>query len=793
LLVRLLITSGLIAAGSSALGQTHQHGSMPAGPAGDGQYNPFITADGRGGFYLVYVQRTTKVSNVMLRHSTNGVDFSAPVRVNDRDGDATVRDENPPKVAVSPQGDIYVCWGNEREQWKGNVRFARSTDGGKTFSPAVNINSDAMNDPAGHAFQSIAVDKQGRIYIAWIDERNKTREDRGAEIWMSVSEDRGQSFTSNRRILSDVCECCRTNLQFDGAGNLYLSYRIVPRLGVMYRDIILAKSEDGGTTFKTTVVSHDGWEVNGCPVAGPGLSVDEAGKITVVWFMGGGGRPGLYYATSADRGKTFAPRQMLDPQQKMGKHAHTALRPNGDVIVVWDDSTDKPLTAWGILDKASGRLLKGGERIGVNFPTVAINDGTAVIAGMQSGTGELAVFPLPKDSEKGGAPTTESAAPYRQSGKYQVTLRLPEDGLVAGEEQQIEFRLVDTSRTDPVLGPAAVIRAVIQSTVVMPSMPSMPKVEEIAHPEGVPGDYGLHPTFAHGGDYVLGFRIAPPAGQPFTMEFPLKVADEIPNHKPRIRPYKIELRAEQGKVKSGDTAKLRFLVWANRETRDAEGRPTGKRQFEQVKEFDVAHEKLMHLVVVNKDLSFFLHLHPALQPDGSFLLNDFSFPFGGEYQLFADVAPKGAGGQVLLAAIKVEGKPKPAEPAPTFAEKPAAKVIAGVRVAFMDGATLIPKKTTPFTLSLRKAETGEPITDLEPYLGALGHMVMIHEDAQTFVHAHPDERDAENGKHGDLTFLTRPPKPGRYRMWVEFQRGGKVNRVEFSVEVKESGNASNTH
>jgi YtkA-like len=383
--------------------------------------------------------------------------------------------------------------------------------------------------------------------------------------------------------------------------------------------------------------------------------------------------------------------------------------------------------------------------------------------------------------------------PSKQAGKYQVSLRLPEDALVAGEEQEIEFRVVDTSRTDPVLGPAAVIRAVIQSTVAMPSMPSMPKVEEIAHPEGVPGDYGLHPTFAHGGDYLLSLKIAPPAGEPFAVEFPLKVADEIPNRKARIKPYRIDLKTDPGKVKAGEAVKLRFMVWANRETRDAEGRPAGRRQLEQVKQFDVAHEKLLHLIVARKDLGFFSHQHPDLQPDGSFLLTDFAFPGAGEYQLFADIAPKGAGAQVLLATLKVEGKTKPAETPLATAERATEQTVAGVRVAFKGGAALSPKKTSLFTITLRRAATGDMITDLQPYLGAMGHMMMIHEDAQTFVHSHPDERDPNNGKQGDLTFLARPPKPGLYRLWIEFQRGDQINRAEFTVEVKESGNANNTH
>src|SRR5204863_4926140 len=92
----------------ATLPQTHQHGAATAANTADGSYNPFIAADQHGKFYLVYVQRAGSESNVMLRHSTDGTNFSAPVRVNDRAGDATMRNENPPKVTFGPQGEIYV-------------------------------------------------------------------------------------------------------------------------------------------------------------------------------------------------------------------------------------------------------------------------------------------------------------------------------------------------------------------------------------------------------------------------------------------------------------------------------------------------------------------------------------------------------------------------------------------------------------------------------------------------------------------------------------------------------------
>src|SRR5262245_16815837 len=152
----------ILIAAATALAQKHQHGATATG---DGQYNPFIVSDNRGGFYLAYVERANNVSNLMLRHSSDGANFSAPVRINDRAGDATVRNENPPKVAVSARGEVYVCWANERGKWKGDIRFTRSTDGGKTFSPTITINSDAVGEPAGHAFQSISVDGRGRVYV----------------------------------------------------------------------------------------------------------------------------------------------------------------------------------------------------------------------------------------------------------------------------------------------------------------------------------------------------------------------------------------------------------------------------------------------------------------------------------------------------------------------------------------------------------------------------------------------------------------------------------------------------
>src|SRR6185295_1502776 len=99
--------------------------------------------------------------------------------------------------------------------------------------------------------------------------------------------------------------------------------------------------------------------------------------------------------------------------------------------------------------------------------------------------------------------------PRQTAGHYQITLRLPPEGLYAQEESQIEFRIEDLSRPDPLTEYTPVVRATPQTVIDMPAMPRMPAYTETAHAEPSPGDYGIHPTFAHGGEFRLRITVAP--------------------------------------------------------------------------------------------------------------------------------------------------------------------------------------------------------------------------------------------------------------------------------------------
>ena len=186
-----------------------------------------------------------------------------------------------------------------------------------------------------------------------------------------------------------------------------------------------------------------------------------------------------------------------------------------------------------------------------------------------------------------------------------------------------------------------------------------------------------------------------------------------------------------------------------------------------------------HLIIVRSDLGAFFHEHPDLQAGGTFT-HTFTFPTGGTWRVFGDAAPSGAGSQVTSAPVIVSGdKVK----MPSLAPTPLQTAEQGMTLTRAN-AVLPAKRMFPLEFALNDAQ-GKPITDLQPWLGAMSHLILVNQDAQTFVHSHPDESIATNGRNGKLTFLVRFPKPGLYRGWVQFQRDGQIRTMPFVVHTTE--------
>ena len=291
-----------------------------------------------GTFYVAWVNHDAKQADVMLaRFNTEGVQQGAAVRVNRQPGLATAWRGDQPSVAVAPDGAVYVLWTarvDSGDKHGTDVYLSASNDRGQSFASEVKVNDDKV--PNAHGMHSLAVAKDGRIYAAWLDERNVQQPkpsdkaeghhmESNREVYVSYSTDGGRTFSANKKVAAEACPCCKTALAVAADGTLYAGWRQV--LPGSFRHIAVAASNDGGTTFsQPVIVSDDHWVLQGCPVSGPSLSVDRtSGNLKVVWYAAGeGNAPGVYFAESKDRARSFSARQLLSQETVRGTPALTA-------------------------------------------------------------------------------------------------------------------------------------------------------------------------------------------------------------------------------------------------------------------------------------------------------------------------------------------------------------------------------------------------------------------------------------------------------------------------------------
>jgi hypothetical protein len=263
-----------------------------------------------------------------------------PVRANDRPGDAAPHAQAPAKVAVGPAGEIYVVWQNNtviegRPFPASDLRFALSRDGGQSFEPAIYVNDDAGGAPTSHTFHDMAVAPDGTVLVSWIDGRAEAAT--GPEIRVARSTDGGASFGPGAVVDGESCPCCRTSLAVGPEGEVYVAWRKVFAGSV--RDIVVARSRDGGRTFEPPARVHeDGWVIDGCPHVGPALAVDAAGRLHVSWFTGAAGGEGLFHATSSDGGMSFEGRVRLTPAGAVPTtRMAMAADADGATWLAWED------------------------------------------------------------------------------------------------------------------------------------------------------------------------------------------------------------------------------------------------------------------------------------------------------------------------------------------------------------------------------------------------------------------------------------------------------------------------
>ncbi|MFB6815748.1 hypothetical protein ACFCV8_14535 [Streptomyces sp. NPDC056347] len=239
-----------------------------------------------------------------------------------------------------------------------------------------------------------------------------------------------------------------------------------------------------------------------------------------------------------------------------------------------------------------------------------------------------------------------------------------------------------------------------------------------------------------------------------------QVADELPGGL-QVSEGGYTLALETPTVEAGEKGEIRFAV------KDDSGR--------KVTAYKREHGKELHFILASTDLTQYRHLHPVRAADGTWS-TPVDLPRAGGYRVFADFTPAGAGAENLTlgADLAVSGAYRPgALPAPR-----AVAEVDGYRVT-LDGEL---RAGRPGELKPSISRDGRPVTDLEPYLGAYGHLVALRSGDLAYLHVHPNE----GGPGPVVSFTATAPTAGAYRLFLDFKHEGKVRTAAFTVRVADA-------
>ena len=231
--------------------------------------------------------------------------------------------------------------------------------------------------------------------------------------------------------------------------------------------------------------------------------------------------------------------------------------------------------------------------------------------------------------------------------------------------------------------------------------------------------------------------------------------------------------------------------------------PTGR----VVQDFEVVHTKPLHFLIVSADMAYFEHQHPKLGPDGRFRLL-WTFPRAGRYFLFADFTPADGDNQILRTTLDV-GRSTRTVPPRLVPDVGRAKVVGDTRVTLAIRPDLMRAGRQSLLTYTLSSLAGRGRTDMQPILGVMGHLIALRGDTQTLVHTHA-LHSVQAGSYGAamlrmmqagqtevvpitpamvtlsgprFTFKLTLPRPGRYRLWAQFQRQNRWLTVPFTVDV----------
>lgn len=341
-------------------------------------------AEGKGDIY------------VAMSHD-GGRTFGLPVRANTVAGEARISGEIAPRVTLSTgksESIVSVTW-NAKDNGT-QIKTARSTDGGKTFGPAISLQSGLT--PGDRGWQAAAADSNGKLHVMWLDHRgmaaatdHATHKGEGDGAAMALRS--GLYYwggAPERELFKGVCYCCKTAMAIGPKNEIYAAWRHV--FPGNLRDMGFTMSRDGGKTFSSLLrVAEDGWSINGCPDDGPAMAVDAAGSIHLAWPTVKNDTGVILYATSKDGAAFSMPVRVPTLGGPKPSHPQIAIDPTGHPVIAWDEAINGVRQAASVTAGAGGSFSKAAAIGDGTYPVLAPSDG-AMIAAWTSGPAARSVI-----------------------------------------------------------------------------------------------------------------------------------------------------------------------------------------------------------------------------------------------------------------------------------------------------------------------------------------------------------------------------------------------------------------
>ncbi len=301
--------------------------------------SPYLTTDEHGNAVLCWTEMDARDSAFTLKfakYQPASNSFGPAITVSGSGGAQTAA-ESMNKIAFKSDGSIVAVFGkkfpHENNPYAGAIYFSMSSDQGRTWTDPEFLHSDTAHS-YGRSFFDVSKLRNGEVGAVWLDGR-LGKSEKGSALYFSRTEP-GKGFGADKLVDKSTCECCRTALLTDGKGNLHVAYRKImyppEKLGKGVRDMAYAVSPDNGTRFSPpSLISQDGWVLDGCPHTGPAMAMTRKGPAAI-WFTAGG-QPGLYFSDiSAGGGRS---RSLLT---RTGRHPQVVTSANGRLAAIWEES-----------------------------------------------------------------------------------------------------------------------------------------------------------------------------------------------------------------------------------------------------------------------------------------------------------------------------------------------------------------------------------------------------------------------------------------------------------------------